>query len=351
MNVPEHASPAASASRSRWQRIGPVVTLLLLSPIVSEVLAGSTRLTTLFVLIPATGVWGCAALLIREASRRWGKAGSLLLLGLALAVAEECIIQQTSLAPLVGSDAAHGYGRSLGVNWVYLVWALGFESIWAVVVPVALTGVLFPDRRNEVWIGRRGAWIAAVVLVLSSFAAWYSWTQVYVPKFFPQSVYHPPLTPRLIALAAIGALIFAAVRVRRSAPVVSPPSFSPLPSGRMVGLAAFALALPWYLLVLLAFNVLPALPVTVPLLGGLVIAVAAMRWPGRWLAQPDFGDAHRLALILGVVAATLVGGIATLAAAKALLIDRIAQIGFNLATIAWLLALARRRSGEAVAAQ
>ena len=307
-------------------------------------------ITTLFVLIPATGVWGCAALLIREASRRWGKAGSLLLLGLALAVAEECIIQQTSLAPLVGNDAAHGYGRSLGVNWVYLAWALGFESIWAVVVPVALTGILFPDRRNEAWIGRRGAWIAAVALALSSFAAWYSWTQVYVPKFFPQSVYRPPLSPRLIALAVIAALIFAAGRGRQAASVVSPAPVSSLPPSGVLGLAAFALALPWYLLVLLAFNVLPALPVAVPLFGGLVIAIAALRLLGRWLAHPDCGDAHRLALTVGVVVATLVGGIATLAAAKALLIDRSAQVVFNLATIAWLVALARRRSGAGVAA-
>jgi hypothetical protein len=41
---------------TRWQRVGPVITLLLLSPIIAEVLSGSTRITTLFVLIPSTGV-------------------------------------------------------------------------------------------------------------------------------------------------------------------------------------------------------------------------------------------------------------------------------------------------------
>src|ERR1700749_5332801 len=80
---------------------GAIWTLLILAPVISEVLSGSTRLSILFVLIPEVMVWGGGALLCRELVRRWrAGATSLLLLGLALSVAEEFIIQQTSIAPL-----------------------------------------------------------------------------------------------------------------------------------------------------------------------------------------------------------------------------------------------------------
>ena len=83
----------------RWP--GPALTLIFLAPLIAEVLSGATRLSYLFVLVPEMMVWGCGALLAREAVRRW-RAGwpGLLLLGLGLSIAEEFVIQQTSLAPL-----------------------------------------------------------------------------------------------------------------------------------------------------------------------------------------------------------------------------------------------------------
>ena len=82
-------------------------------------------------------VCGGCALLCRELVRRW-RAGviSLLLLGLALSVAEEFLIQQTSLAPLPFPGINAAYGRYLGVNWVYFLFMLGYESVWVVLVPV-----------------------------------------------------------------------------------------------------------------------------------------------------------------------------------------------------------------------
>src|SRR6516165_476477 len=113
-------SSEAPATR---RRAAPVVTLLLLSTVIAEVLFGATRITTLFVLLPQIGTWGCAALIIRDLVRRRRRGWpAILLLGVALAVAEEAVIQQTSLAPLVGVDPDRVYGRVLGVNWVYLLW-------------------------------------------------------------------------------------------------------------------------------------------------------------------------------------------------------------------------------------
>jgi len=133
------ATPPGSTRPSRRRRAAPVVTLLLLAPVTAEVLFGTTRVTTLFVLVPQIGAWGCGALIIRYLARRLSKGWrAILLLGIALAVAEECVIQQTSLAPLVGVNPDEVYGRAFGVNWVYFLWALGYESIWAVVLLVCL---------------------------------------------------------------------------------------------------------------------------------------------------------------------------------------------------------------------
>src|SRR6185437_5401020 len=95
----ESVSGTQSAAPVRYR--AAIWTLLVLAPVIAEVLSGATRLSILFVLIPEVMVWGGGALLARELVRRWrAGATSLLCLGLALSVAEEFIIQQTSIAPL-----------------------------------------------------------------------------------------------------------------------------------------------------------------------------------------------------------------------------------------------------------
>ena len=186
---------------------GAIWTLLILAPVIGEVLSGSTRLSILFVLIPEVMVWGGGALLCRELVRRWrGGATSLLLLGLALSIAEEFIIQQTSIAPLPFPGANTAYGRYLGVNWVYLLFMLGFESVWVVLIPVQVTELIFPDRRDQPWLRTRGLIATCIAFLIGSRIAWYGWTQQARPRLHA-APYHPPATLILIGLAAIAALI------------------------------------------------------------------------------------------------------------------------------------------------
>lgn len=337
------AGKAASTNRtSKWQRLGPILTLLLAAPVVSELLSGSVRITTLFILIPTTGVWGCAALLIRELAHRRGRTWrSVLMLGLALAVAEECVIQQTSLAPLVGMKPSQVYARAFGVNWEYFLWALGFESVWAVVLPIGLAEYLFPERRHEPWLKARGLTIATMVLILSSFAAWYSWTQVYLPKYFPDSVYHPPWSAFAIALVVIAVLVITAL-VPKVELGTQPLSDLPAPHVLLVELVAFAIALPWYSQILVAFNGFPRLPVAVALAVGIALAAVAIFVAQRWSIRRSWTDARTLAAILGIIIATLVGGYFSLQAGQALMIDRVGQVLFTLATIAALVLHGRK---------
>lgn len=333
-SVPPPLPPAAPTA-AIW-------TLLLLAPVFTELLSGSVRLTTIAVLIPTTGFWGGGALLIREVARRRGGRWTVLLLGLALAVFEECLVQQTSLAPLIGTDLAHPYARAFGVNWVYLVWSLGFETVWAVVLPISLVDIVYPSRRAEPWLTPIGILIAAIAFTASAFVAWFSWREMLVPQLYPAYVYRPPLAALALALLAIGALITAAVFLPKSP--TSPSSSRPPPSPATLLIFAALLVLPWQLQPLLAFGAWPHWPVAPTLLAALALAALALVALRSWSARPGWGDAHRLALIFGLTVSTMIGGALALPMARALWLDRIAQLVFCLAALGWLIQLARRHA-------
>src|SRR5947208_7121456 len=85
---------------TKWRTTAPLVVLIFLSPVLTEVLAGIVRVTTLWLLVPEMAVYGLAAVLIREVVRRMHRGwGTILVLGIAYALAEECVILQTSLTP------------------------------------------------------------------------------------------------------------------------------------------------------------------------------------------------------------------------------------------------------------
>jgi len=319
-----------------------VIVLLVLSPVIGEVLFGATRITTLFVLIPQIGTWGCAALIIRDVVRRRRRGWiGILLLGIALAVAEECLIQQTSLAPLVGADLKHPYGRAGGVNWVYFLWALGYESLWIVVLPIQLTELIFPARRDELWLGTRGLVISGVVFVLASFVAWYSWTQLFLPQYFPELVYQVPRSAVLIALAVIVALTAAAL----GPPGPSQPDHRTAPAAPrplLIGLIAFVLSLPWFALFVLAYGAIPTLPAAIPLVAGLGLAGVAFSLIHHWAQSPVWQDPSRLALTYGALIASMLAGFMIFKLGGALPIDIVGKLVLNVVAIVLLARLGRK---------
>lgn len=325
---------------SGWRRRGPILALLLLAPIISEVLYGATRLSVIFVVIPQIMTWGCGALLIRETVRRWKKGWpSMLLLGIALAVAEEWVIQQTSIAPLVGL-AKNAYGRVWGVNWVYFLWAVGYESVWVVMLPVQLTELLFPARREELWLRTRGFVIAGVVFLLGAFMAWYGWTQRARVKIFHMPPYNPPLLYILGALVVIGLLMLAAhgLPSPRKTEAAAPPC-------RIVTSVITVLASVWAAFVLLAFGALPQVPYQATLAGGLVWCILTFVLIRRWASSHDWNDAHRFGVVFGGILGCCLGGFVTFKVGGALRMDWIGKAVFDFAAIAWLLRIRRRLIG------
>lgn len=335
---PAGPSPPAATG---W-RMPPAVALAVLAPVVAEVLFGATRVSVILVLLPQIAVWGCGTVLIRDAVRRRGRGWhGLLLLGAALAVAEECIIQQTSLAPLVG-HADDTYGRLGGVNWVYLLWAVGHESIWVVVLPVYLAERVFSARRAEVWLGRRGLIVATGLFLGGSSVAWYTWTQQARTMVFHMPKYQPPASLILLALATIAVLVTAALGPRRLSWPQHVRTNRPAPQPSRVGLAAFLLALPWTLLVVLAFGALPAVPFAIPLVAGGLVAVVVLALFDRWTASASWNDWHRFAVVSGGITACMAGGFTVFAFGGALTVDWVGKAMLNAIAAAWLTGLGRR---------
>jgi hypothetical protein len=332
--VARSASPAQpTIPTSRWQRVGPIVALLMLAPVIAEVLPGFTRVSMIFVVIPEVMTWGCGALLIRECTRRWRKRWpAMLLLGLALAVAEEWVIQQTSIAPLTGL-ARQAYGRFWGVNWVYFLWALGYESVWVALVPVQLTELLFPDRRRSCWLKTRGLVIACFVFVWGAFMAWYGWTQRARVKIFHMPPYSPPPLYILSAIVAVVLLILLAHRLPYSQSLEKQANVRRAPSAEIVGLTITILGSPWVAFVALAFGWVPGAPVPFVLIGGLTWCVLTLFLMRRWTLSRDWSDDHRFALVFGGVLAGVVGGFAVFKTGGALRIDWIGKAVTDAAAI------------------
>jgi hypothetical protein len=282
----------------------PIWTLLLLSPFIAEVLSGSTRTSVLFVYVPEVMVWGVGALFCRELARRWRAGGfSLLLLGLALSVAEEFLIQQTSLAPLPFPGSHPEYGRMWGVNLVYLLFMLGYESVWVVLVPVQLTELLFPRQAAQPWLRKRGTLLACVVFLLGCRIAWYGWTQQARPRLHA-APYHPPLGTIVLGLLVIGLLTAIAYLVRS----LGRPSLSDrhrTAPAWLAGLTAFAMGSAWFDLIGQNFVAKPAQPFWIAIIAGVGWAAVAFTLFVWWSSRQAWSEVHRLAAASGTTLACM----------------------------------------------
>ena len=306
-----------------------------------ELLFGSTYLTIISALIPEIGFYGGAALIIRYVVRRQRRGWvSILLLGMAFAVFEEFLVVQTSVSPVlfVGLGPPGIYGHVLGVNRVYLLWAVGYESVWSIVLPIYLTELIFPERREGPWLGRRGLSIAVTVFMLASLLSWYIYTQVVAPLAIG-SIYSPPVSLIVLALAMIAVLGIAALGPRTARhPVQRRARVAPRPW--LAGSLVFALSLLWFVLVAFAFSEFPRVPAAVPIVAGLVLAAVALLLVRALSESTGWQDIHRLAVIFGGLAASMLAGF--LASGIVLPIDLVGKTIFDAVAVIMLVYLARK---------
>ena len=339
--------PVTQRAQLRERHLAPAFTLIFLSPFIAEVLSGATRVSFLYAFVPEMMMWGCGALMIREVVKRWGGGWtSIVLLGLALAVFEECIVQQTSLAPLPWPAISAEYGRRYGVNWIYFLYMLGYESVWVVVVPIQVTELIFPERREVTWLRTGGMITSVVVFLLGARVAWYAWIQRLRPMVFHAPNYYAPWSTIVVFLAVIAVLILLAyltryVERRDSTTRTAPPAWS------MVA-AALLLGFPWYRLLVLIFGERS----TQPYWAAMGLAVV---WGGfayfiirYWSVGRGWNDMHRWGLTFGAVLVCMIAGFSGSSTWPRM--DLIGKWVFDVLAVIGFVLLARRiseRRGEA----
>jgi hypothetical protein len=306
-------------------------------------LSGATKFRVLFALVPEILVWGCGALLIREIIRRWrGGWTSMLLLGLGLSIAEEFVIQQTSLGPLPFPGALVHYGRAWGVNWIYFLFMLGYESVWVVLVPVQVTELLFRSRRDAPWLRNRGLIIATILFLIGSRIAWYAWIKRVLPMIFHLPPYHPGAFIIGCGMFAIVLLAILAYFARHVG-IGKPNHAHRAPPAWVVVVLGFILGLPFYALMSFVFAPKePQIAFGVVMVGGIAWAAVVYLLLGRITRSAYWSDMHRWALTFGATLLCMVAGFN--GSSTWTRIDFYAKVVLNLlAVVAFCLLLSRLR--------
>jgi hypothetical protein len=306
---------------------GPIWTLLLLAPFLAEVVTGATRLSTLFAFVPEIAIWGVGALVSRELVRRW-RAGwpSLLMLGLALSIAEEFLIQQTSIAPLPFPGAHADFGRWAGVNWVYFLFMLAFESVWVVLMPVKVTELLFPNRAAKSWLRTRSLIVCCVVFLLGCRVAWYAWIKRVRPMLHA-APYHPPIV--LIALGALAILVLIALAwlLRGVGPKKAERGILPAWAiGVMSAIASLAL----FQLLGQIFQAHPSLSAETAVGCEVMLAVVMLALFAMWTGSTKWNDRYAWAACFGASLSSCMNfvGFTRLDAIFKIAVDLLSVIGF-----------------------
>ena len=228
------------------------------------------------------------------------------------------------------------WARAFDLNYVYLIWALLYESAWVVLLPTLATELMLPHRRHEPWLNKAGAIVTAVVFAVGCFFAWFTWTQIARTKVFHQPPYALPILWALIASAAIVALIVAALRApdRFTARTLKPPP------PWLVAILSAAWAILWFGLVVLAFGIAPQLSAVAVAVVASFTALLLLTIVPLWPADPAWSRRHDYALLAGGLSGSMTVSFAGFIGPPT--IDLWFKIIVDVAALAWLVWLGRR---------
>jgi len=207
--------------------VPPWLALVLLAPVMGELLSGSAPPAEFFQPFGFTimvALYGCGALVCREFKTRWRKGvGSLVLLGCGYGVLEEALMVASFYNPgWMDLGVLAGFGRALGVNWVWAVELTMYHALFSVTTPVLLVELAYPSRKAEPWLTDRGLKIVAAVLLID--------VVVGFVLFGTMLGYWPPAPQYLLGVAATLGFVYAAHRLpsgwaRKGARLMRRPAF------------------------------------------------------------------------------------------------------------------------------
>jgi hypothetical protein len=308
------------------RRLGPVWTLLFLAPLIGEVLFGATPLSRLPAVLLQVGLYGGAAVLIRElVVRRNLRQWWLVALGLAYGIFEEGLVLQSLFnAHFRGLDVLGSYGRAAGVNWIWAMFIVPYHAVFSIAIPIVFTELLFPEWRGKPWLGKRGLWSVAAFLAINAVFLAAMIAHVFTASDLPW--------PQLILDAGVvGSIIIVAVRAppaRSIEPTTSSRrSATPLRM-RIIGLLG---GLAWFVGIrILLVGDGHQTPAFVPLAASVLLAAFVWWRIAHWSAVGrTWTPEHLYALAAGALPTSWLMGFLIAAVGGVLFIDVPGQIVFG----------------------
>jgi len=269
----------------------PALALFLLSPMIGELLSGSSpplEFFNPFAFLFMAGLYGSGAVIIRELAFRWGKGWtSVLAMGVAYGIIEEGLEVKSFFDPhwqdigLLGS-----YGRVAGVNWVWSVELSIFHAVFSIALPILLASLLFTRETERAWVSDRTLKLLFAVLVLDVAIG-----------FVFLTPYYPPVLSYALAIALVDGLFVLAYALPRH---YLPPFAVEAPRPRRF----FFLGASFATLFFLSAWALPGvgLPFPVPIVAMLLISYLSFRAVCKWSGNGGSWNArHQLALAAGAL--------------------------------------------------
>jgi hypothetical protein len=297
-SLPLYAQPTQPLPR--LQRTWPaLLTLYFLSPVIGEVLSGSTPVLSFFQpfsLLYLPALYGSGAILVRELARRRGLGwGSIVLLGAAYGILEEGLIVTSWFNPHwpdLGKLAY--YGRVFDTSWVWAVGLTVYHAVVSISIPIFLVELLFPRIADRPWLGKRGFRAFVVLLAFVSLSGAFLFGFLMSAK---QGYGHPPLMYIGALLMAVG-LVWLGLRLPKQAPSTTVDA-ALAPSLWRLRLLAFLATVAFFFTLWAMPSLVPLPIVPVLVISGLV---AYGVWLiSRWANRAGWSERHRLALASGVL--------------------------------------------------
>ncbi len=270
----------------------PLLALVLLSPVIAEMLSGSTPplewlnpIAVLFLI----WLYGAGVLVMRETAVRW-KTGwpSILLLGAAYGIIEEGLAVKSFFDPgWMDLGTLGWYGRWFDVNWVWAVWLTIYHAVVSIAIPIFLVEWIWPRTRGMPLTSRRG-YIASIALLAGATVL----INILLTPYRP-SVWH-----LLGAAATVAFLAWAAKKY--AGPLWARLPVRRLPrSPRVYALAGFGFLMGSFLLYGGGpfFGIIPIITV----LEGAAVLLGAMLLVRRTSDDPSMWARQRFAFVAGAV--------------------------------------------------
>ncbi len=196
-----------------------IIALSLLSPVLAELMSGSSPPLEFFNPISFLFLWGfygAGVLIAHELWVRWGKGYMrLMLLGFAYGIFEEGLAIKSWFDPgWMDLGALGTYGRIWGINTMWAVWLTVFHSVMSISAPIIVFAAFFPKYRGKSLLTDREVKKVLCIFMLTTFLS-----------YMGLNPYGPPLLQYFLAgLLMIGILWLA---MNRDMKATFPPLFAP----------------------------------------------------------------------------------------------------------------------------